>query len=384
MSNQSGDIADVIIVGGGIIGCAIALELASEGRYDSIFLCERGRYLGDGTSTRNCYVIHAGIYYEHDSLKARFCVEGNRDTYAFCRRYGVDCLETGKLIVASRAEEIPRLEALQKRGTANGAPSLEILDAAEIRKLEPNIRALAALHSPSTGVFDVGQCFRVIEGLLFERGVTVLKSTKVIGVEPSKGAFRVVTDSRGEVGSRVLVNAAGLFSDEIANMLGADRRIHPCRGDYFTLAESKSGLVNRAVYPVPETHGLGVHLTKLTDGTVLVGPDARFVDDKDDYSDLPVFDESGDLDTRSEHVLRFFESARELLPMLEPDDLKLAHCGIRPKLAPAGESGFQDFIIEHDHHHPGAIHCLGIESPGLTAAFPIGRYVAGLVREIER
>jgi len=384
MSKLSGDIADVIIVGGGIIGCAIALELASEGRYDSIFLCERGRYLGDGTSTRNSYVIHAGIYYDPDSMKARFCVEGNRDTYAFCRRHGVDCLETGKLIVASRAEEIPRLEALQKRGAANGARALEILGEAEVRKLEPNIRALAALHSPSTGVFDVGQFFRVIEGLLFEKGVTVLKSTEVIGVEPTGGAFRVVTDSRGEVGARVLVNAAGLFSDEIANMLGADRRIHPCRGDYFTLAESKSSLVNMAVYPVPEAHGLGVHLTKLTDGTVLVGPDARFVDDKDDYSDLPVFDESGDLNPRSEHVLRFYESARELLPMLAPDDLRLAHCGIRPKLTSAGESGFQDFVIEHDRHHPGAFHCLGIESPGLTAAFPIGRYVAGLVREIER
>ena len=245
MSNESGDIADVIIVGGGIIGCAIALELASEGRYDSIFLCERSRYLGDGTSTRNSYVIHAGIYYEPGSMKARFCVEGNRATYEFCRRYGVDCLNTGKLIVASQEEEIVQLEALQKKGRLNGAPSLEILGAAEIRKMEPNIHAVAALHSPSTGVFDVAQCFRVIEGLLFERGVTVLKSTKVVGVEPSNGSFRVVTDSRGEVGARVLVNAAGLFSDEIANMLGADHTIHPCRGDYFTLAESRSGLSGR-------------------------------------------------------------------------------------------------------------------------------------------
>jgi glycerol-3-phosphate dehydrogenase len=377
------DIADVVIVGGGIIGCAVALELASKQRHQSILLLEKSPYLGDGMSTRNSHVIHAGIHYPPGSMKARFCVEGNRRTYEFCEKYNIACLSTGKLVLASAEEEIPKLEELQRNGTECGSISLALLSSTEARKLEPNVHAAAALHSPSTGVFDAAQWFRVVEGLLADRGVMVLKETKVIDVSPADGHFTVVTDRRGEVGARYLVNAAGLFSDEIANMAGNRYRIQPCRGDYFTVVEAKSHLVRGAIYPLPEAHGLGIHLTKLTDGTILIGPDSRYVADKNDYSTLPVFDDSGNLRFDSEHFRKFFESARKILPMLSPEDIRLAHCGIRPKLRPPDDATFQDFFVERDRRHPRMIHCMGIESPGLTAALPIARHVATLVREMD-
>jgi L-2-hydroxyglutarate oxidase LhgO len=360
-----GDIADVVIVGGGIIGCTVALELASKQRYPSIL------------------VIHAGIYYPPGSMKARFCVEGNRLTYEFCEKHNIACSNTGKLVLASAEEEIPKLEELQRNGTECGSISLALLDSTEIRRLEPNVRAAAALHSPSTGVFDAAQWFRVVEGLLSDRGVTVLKETKVVDVSPADDHFTVATDRRGEVGARYLVNAAGLFSDEIANLVGNSYRIHPCRGDYFTVVEARSHLIRGAVYPLPEAHGLGIHLTKLTDGTILIGPDSRHVADKDDYSTLPVFDDSGNLRFDSEPFIKFSESARAMLPMLGPEDIRLAHCGIRPKLRPPEDATFQDFFVERDSRYPRMIHCLGIESPGLTAALPIARHVATLVREMD-
>lgn len=376
------DAVDVIVVGGGIVGCASALALAGSGRFESIILLERRPFLGDGTSTRNSYVIHAGLYYEPGSLKARFCVEGNRMMYEFCARHGVDHRRSGKLVVARDAKEVEALERLERNGMACGARDLRILDRADLRRIEPNIEAHAAIHSPSTGVFDVAQWFRTAEGLLFEQGVTVLKGTRVVGVEPGDGFFDVVTENRGRAAARFLVNAAGLFSDEVAGFLGRDHRIHPCRGDYFVVPGPKRDLVRGAVYPLPGQDGLGIHLTKLCDGTVLIGPDTRYVESKEDYSDMPVFDEAGDLRLDAPVVREFYESSRSLLPALEPTDMRLAHCGIRPKLAGPGEGGFRDFVIERDPRFPGAIHLVGIDSPGLTAALPIGDYVVGLVGEM--
>lgn len=376
------DTVDVIIVGGGIVGCSVALALAGTGRFESIILIEKSPFLGDGTSTRNSYVIHGGLYYAPGSLKARFCVEGNRRLYEFCRRYGVDCARTGKLVVARSDSEIEVLEALHRNGTACGARGLRIVDRAGARRIEPSVESVAALHSPHTGVFDVAQWFRTAEGLLFEGGVTVLKRTAVVGVEPKSGYFEVATDKRGTAATHFLVNAAGLFSDEVAGMLGKNFQIHPCRGDYFVVPGPKRDLINGAVYPLPGSVGLGIHLTKLCDGTVLVGPDARYVESKEDYADLPVFDEEGDLRPDAPAVKIFLDEARSLLPALELQDLRLAHCGIRPKLAALGEKGFRDYIIEHDPAHPGAIHLVGIDSPGLTAALPIGDHVAGMLVEM--
>ena len=375
------DAVDVVVVGGGIIGCSIALELRARGGFDEVILLERGPFLGDGTSSRNSYVIHAGIYYPQDSLKARFCVLGNRELYAFCERHAIPCLNTGKVILAFSQEEIPILERLQRQGESNGVEGLRILDERGIREREPSIQAAGALLVPSTGVFDVAQWFRVAEGLLYEQGAMVLKNTPVVGMEPKGQGVRVETRTRGKVLARFVVNAAGLHADDVGNLLGNRFRIHPIRGDYFSMAGKKAGEVRGAVYPPPGDLGLGIHLTRLWDGTLLIGPDARRVESKEDYGPLPVFDEEGNLDPESGDFQRFFAPVKKYFPAVQEQDLHLAHCGIRPSLLPPGEKGFRDFRVEWDRNDPRVLHLLGIDSPGLTASPAIARHVADLLAE---
>ena len=376
------DVVDVVIIGGGIIGCSIAMDLSGRKNFDTILLLEKGPYLGDGTSTRNSYVIHAGIYYPEDSLKARFCVEGNYETYGFCEQFHITCHATGKLIVATTPDEIPVLERLLDQGTRNGVEGLAILERNAWKSLEPNIDGVVALYSPKTGVFDTAQWFRTVEGILYSRGVMVLKKTPVIGLNPRADCVEVDTASRGKVLARSVINAAGPYADEVANLLGNRFCIHPYRGDYFAVSGPRAREVQRAVYPVPGAIGLGIHLTKLWDGTLLLGPDARHVQSKDDYSDLSVFTPEGDLDLNSPALLRFHESAVRLLPALRPGEMRLAHCGIRPSLLVPGEKGFRDFLIKPDPVFPSVIHLIGIDSPGLTSAIPMARYVAELLRDL--
>jgi len=373
--------ADVVVVGGGIIGCSIALELMSRKGFNEVILLEKGPYLGDGTSTRNSYVIHAGIYYPQDSWKARFCVPGNRELYAYCEKHRIPCVNTGKVILAFSPEEIPILEGLQRQGELNGVEGLRILDKKGLRKQEPSIQADGALLVPSTGVFDVAQWFRVVEGLLYEKGAMVLKNTPVVGLEPKGEGIQIETETRGKVVTRFLVNAAGLFSDEVGNLLGNRFRIYPIRGDYFTIAGKTADLVRGAVYPPPGDLGLGIHLTRLWDRTLLVGPDARRVESKEDYGPLAVFDAEGDLDEKSPDFKRFFAPVQRYFPAVREHDLHLAHCGIRPSLLPPGEQGFRDFRIEWDRQEPRVIHLLGIDSPGLTASPAIARHVADMLAE---
>lgn len=378
-ANRVEEGVDIVVVGGGIVGCSIAMELANRGGFGDIVLLEKGPFLGDGTSTRNSYVIHAGIYYPQDSWKARFCVAGNRGLYAFCRRYSIPCLNTGKLILASSQDQIPLLENLRRQGALNGVEGLRLLEKREIRNREPSVEAAAALHVPSTGVFDVAQWFRVAEGLLYEKGAMVLKNTAVVGLQPTGKGIQVETDTRGRVPARFVVNAAGLQADDLGNLLGNRFRIYPIRGDYFSVAGKKAAQVRGAVYPLPGDLGLGIHLTRLWDGTLLIGPDARRVESKEDYGTLPVFDDQGNLNPKAPDFQRFFAPVKKYFPTLEERDLHLAHCGIRPSLLAPGDKGFKDFRIEWDRSDPRVLHLLGIDSPGLTASPAIAGHVADLL-----
>lgn len=380
--------ANIVIIGGGVVGCAVAYELAS--KYQDVFLLERAPKLGMGASTRNSGVIHSGIYYEKDSLKAKLCLEGNRLTYEFCAAHGVPHKHTGKLVVASHEYEEPKLEALAAKGRRNGVEGIEIVDRAAIRAREPHVEGVAALWVPSTGIVSAEDLVKTYARIATDRGANILTHARAVSLAGRNGAIEVEVEigsaedggavSRETVEARCIINCAGLYADEVAGMLGFTKyRIYPVRGEYAELVRARANLVNGLVYPLPhpEAMSLGVHLTRTLWDTVLLGPSARYVKEKDDYeSDRLSLDE-------------FATSAQALLPELKVEDLRLGYSGLRAKLVPPRDAsgnepagGPADFVITRDPTVPAAIHLIGFESPGLTSAPAIARYVSRLAAEV--
>jgi glycerol-3-phosphate dehydrogenase len=372
------DQANILIIGGGVVGCAIARAVAE--RWQDVFLVEQFPKLGMATSTRNSGVNHSGIYYPKNSLKARLCVEGNRLTYEFCKRHGVPFRHTGKLVVAANAHEEEELVALKKRGEDNGVEGLRIISPVEIRAREPFIKGAAALDVPSTGIVSAEELVHAYARVAMNQGANIVTRAQVVALEPARDTVRVglrigdEEDSQREtIEAKCVINAAGLFADEVAGLLGNHSwRIYPVRGEYCEIRGPQSLLIKNLVYPLPHSDGLslGVHFSKTLWGTVLVGPTATYVEGKDNYEKnrLP--------------ISAFAESAKTLLPEIEERDLQLGYSGLRPKLVPPGGKGIADFVITRDSNVPQAIHLVGIESPGLTAAPAIAEHVSKLAAEI--
>lgn len=361
--------ARVVIVGGGVVGCAIAAEISKH--TEDVFVLEQAPRVGMGASSRNSGVIHSGIYYRAGSLKARHCVAGNRLTYEFCAARNVPHRKTGKFVVATTPEEEAQLDELLVRGRENGVAGLELVTAAALRKHEPHVRGLSALRVPPTGIVESEELTKAYARVAAAQGAHIVTNAKLVGAEPGRTSVRIRT-TVGELETRVLVNSAGLFADEVAALVGnRNYRIHPVRGEYWEVVPAKAHLVYCLVYPAPEPTGmsLGVHFTRTLSGKVLVGPNARYIAEKDDYErDL-------------EPVETFCARARRLIPDLAPEDLRQAYSGIRAKLVPPGEKGPADFVVTRDAVYPYVIHLVGIESPGLTAAASLARHVAALAAE---
>lgn len=364
--------ANIVIIGGGVVGCAIAR--AASARWKDVFLLEQMPKLGMGASSRNSGVIHSGIYYAPGSLKARHCVRGNRLTYEFCAAHGIPHRNTGKLVVAASADQLPTLEKLAANGRANGVEGLRIVDREAIRAREPHVEGFAAIEVPSTGIVGSEELVKAYARIAAEQGADIVTHAKVNRLEPKGNIVRVTSDA-GEIETRCLVNSAGLFSDEIAAMMGSEmakHKIYPVRGEYCEMAGARSDMVRGLVYPLPHPEGLslGLHLTKTLWGSVLLGPTAHYISDKNDY------------EGNRPPVEEFARMARPLLPELRAEDLAPAYSGIRAKLAPPGSHHAEDFIIERDPQFSNVIQLIGIESPGLTSAPSIAEQVAEMIAGI--
>jgi len=357
---------DVAVIGAGVTGLASARAIALAGR--SVCLLERHPRPGLDTSTHNSGVIHAGIYYPADSLKARLCVQGRHLLYEFCAQYGVGHAKSGKIVVARSLDEVHRLEALKARGDANGVEGLTLVDRRFIDAREPAVAAAVALWSPESGIVDADELVRTLLRTGTEAGVLFLPGTRLVGADRRADGMELRTDQES-IHARTVVNAAGLYADDVSRMLGGEAfTIYPCRGEYAELTSSRRGLVRALVYPLPDAHSLGVHIVKTLAGQVWLGPTARFQDRKDDYESdrLP-------LDA-------FVEPARRLLPEITIDDLRLGGSGIRAKIHSPTES-FADFKIRRDALNPFVVQAAGIESPGLTSCLAVGALVERLVAD---
>jgi len=372
------DQVNVLIIGGGVVGCAVAETLSS--RWQDVFLVEQNPKLGMATSTRNSGVIHSGIYYPTNSWKARHCVEGNRLTKEFCMRHGVPHRTTGKLVVAKSAREEPELQALLKKGLENGVEGLRIIDSSQILAKEPYVKGYAALEVPSTGICSAEELVHAYARIAESQGANLVTRAKVAALDPRDQAVRVSLrigdDEQSEletIEARCVINAAGLYSDEVARLLGPRPwTIYPVRGEYCEIRGPRAELVRNLVYPLPHKDGLslGLHFTKTLWGTLLLGPTAKYVDGKDNY------------ERNRMAVPEFAADVKTMVPEIQEQDLQLAYTGLRPKLVPRNGKGIADFVIETDREFPRVIHLVGIESPGLTAAPAIAQHASRLVEEI--
>jgi L-2-hydroxyglutarate oxidase LhgO len=368
--------SEITIIGAGVIGLAIAEKVSEV--YKNIFLIEKHTSFGQETSSRNSEVIHAGIYYTRDSLKSRLCVEGKWMLYDYCKKYNVPFNNCGKLIVATSETEIPVIEGIWQTAIKNGVDDLSFIGKEEIAELEPNVFALKALFSPSTGIVDSHSLMKQFETNAVNNGCQIVYGSEVIGIMKIKGGYKItVKDADKEnysFTSRVIINSAGLTSDKISEMAGINDdnlKIMFCKGEYFRVNPPKNKLIKRLIYPVPHQNmeGIGIHVTIDMGGGVKLGPDVKYLESN-------IYDYK--LTASKQEA--FYASAKKFLPFLEYDDLAPEMAGIRPKIQKPGEPLRDFYILEESKRGlPGFINLIGMESPGLTSSIAIAKYVEKLI-----
>jgi L-2-hydroxyglutarate oxidase len=394
--------ADVVVVGAGILGLATAHELLTRRPDRQVVVLEREPEVGFHQTGHNSGVIHGGIYYEPGSLKARLCVQGAREMYEYCEQHGIEARRCGKLIVATRQEELPGLDELERRGRANEVPGLRRVAAEEIGEIEPHARGIAALHSPATGVVDFRAVARALADDVRAAGGEVRLGYEVSGVETSYGdGVRIRNGGGDEIAARHAVFCAGPWADRLAHQAGADAdpRIVPFRGAYLTLRPERSDLVKSLIYPVPDPTlpFLGVHLSRHVDDKVTIGPTALLAAARDPRRKLSAADVGATLAwpgtwkmvrrwrrvgvTEIKHALSrraLVRDAQRYVPELTLDDVQPGTFGIRAQALGRDGRLIDDFVF---HQTGRVLHVRNAPSPGATAALAIARTIADRLEE---
>jgi len=368
--------ANIVVIGAGVVGLAVAAAVSEKN--EGVYVFERNERFGQETSSHNSGVIHSGIHYPKDSLKAKLCVKGNGMTYEICEKYKIPFKKLGKLTVAITEEEIGELHKLMRAGEENGIEGLKLLDEEGVKKLEPNVEVNEALLSPSTGIVEPDELMHHFYAKAHRNNVVLATETDVASLRKAKDGYEIAGVSVGEkftVTAKTVINCAGLCSDKIVDMIGLDvdrlgYRLHLCKGDYFRLAGTPP--VRMLVYPVPQGPGLGIHLTPDLAGSVRLGPNAYYVNEIN-------------YEVKSNEK-EFRDDVERFLPLVRERQIQVDSSGIRPKLQGPGDK-FRDFVIKHEADKDlfGLVNLVGIESPGLTAAPAISEFVAEIVEtEIKR
>lgn len=374
---------DAVVVGAGVVGLACARALARQGR--EVIVLERHPDFGRETSARNSEVLHAGFYYPTDSIKARLCVRGHALLSDYCQRHAIAMQTCGKLVVAQNPQQEAELARLLAQGEANGVAGLRLMGAQAAQRMEPALRCTAALHSSNTGILDSHALMRALLGEAEAHGASLARLSPLLAAWWEKGEFVLeVGRSAAEkmagtrlphlrLRSRVVINAAGLGAQAVAAALvgfpsGLIPKPHLAKGNYYALAGRAP--FRRLIYPVPETGGLGVHLTLDLGGQARFGPDVEWL--------AP--GQAMDYHVDPARAANFYREIRRYWPDLPDAALTPAFCGIRPKISGPGETA-ADFCIQDESQHglPGWINLFGIESPGLTASLAIAELVVGRV-----
>jgi 2-hydroxyglutarate dehydrogenase len=390
---------DVAVVGAGILGLATARELLARKPDLKVTVLDREDEVGFHQTGHNSGVIHGGIYYAPGSLKARLCVEGARDMYEYCEQHGIEAKRCGKLIVATRDEELPGLDELERRATANEVPGLRRLSAEEIKEIEPHASGVAALHSPATGVVDFRQVARALADDVRAGGGEVRLGYEVAKVDTSNGGVRLRASSGDELAANQAVFCAGPWSDRLALEAGADAdpRIVPFRGAYLTLRPERADLVKSLIYPVPDPSlpFLGVHLSRHVDDEVTIGPTALLAAARDPRQKLSTSDLAATLAwpgswkmvrrwwrtglTEIKHALSkraLVRDAQRYVPELTLDDVRPGHFGIRAQALGRDGKLIDDFVFAQTG---SVLHVRNAPSPGATASLAIARMIADRV-----
>lgn len=370
---------DIVVIGAGVVGLAVGARLSA--RFKNLYVLERHDSFGQETSSRNSEVIHAGIYYNTGSLKAKTCVEGNQLLYETCIKNKIPHKRCAKLIVANSKEDKIILEELFRKARDNGVSNLKILSKENVKKVEPQISANAAIFSESTGIIDSHSLMQYFIQRVKENNADVAYNCEVTAIDKLNSGYKLsIQEKSGEkfsIEAAAVINCAGLESDTVASQLGIDIKkekydLKYCKGQYFRVNPKKAKMLNHLVYPVPKpsSGSLGIHATLDLAGGVRLGPDDKYLArEKIDY-DVNINDKE-----------KFFLSAKAFLPFLEKDDLTPDTSGIRPKLQGEGEPE-RDFVIKEETNlgFPGFINLIGIESPGLTSSIAIASHVERLLK----